>query len=200
MKRLKILSKAWIPVACILFLFSCNPLATETESNTMLIIEVLTGKDTEGNTANFLESDVVVVDPDTGAETIHADSAAVTLRARMLDPSAVTAPSEYNNIEIYRYQVSYFRSDGQNIEGVGVPYSFEGFLSARIDVNNTVDLSVIIVRAIAKAETPLVELRDGRGGVVITTTARIDIYGRDLRDKIVKVTGYLTIYFANYAD
>ncbi|MFC2157394.1 hypothetical protein ACFLT9_06110 [Acidobacteriota bacterium] len=200
MKRVRNMLKVMILFPCIFLLFSCNPMEKETDSNTMLIIESLTGKDSQGNTVNFYESDVVKVDLDSGAETIHADAAAVTLRARMLDPNTLTLPSEYNNIEIYRYTVKYFRSDGQNIEGTGIPYSFEGYLSARIDVDNTLELSVIIVRAIAKAETPLLELKDGRGDGVLTITARVDIYGRDLRDKIVQATGYLTIYFANYAD
>jgi len=34
----------------ILVLFSCNPLENNTESNTMLIFENLTGTDMEGNT------------------------------------------------------------------------------------------------------------------------------------------------------
>lgn len=200
LKKTHTMIKALVLVPALLLLFACNPLENQTDSNTILIIENLTGTDIAGNTANFLESDVVKVDLDTGAETIFADAATATLRARLLDPQPINPASEYNSIQITRYTVTYNRSDGKNTEGLDIPYAFEGFLSTRLDVDATVDISFIIVRAVAKAEPPLLNLKDGRSEGVITITARIDIYGKDLREKTVKATGYLTIYFANYAD
>ena len=184
----------------ILVLFSCNPLENITESNTMLIIENLTGTDMEGNTVNFLESDVLTVDPDSGVQTILSNTAIAALKATLLDPDPINPASEYNNIQLTRYTVSYFRSDGRNIEGVDIPYSFEGYFSTRLTVNVSTEISFIIVRAVAKGEPPLLSLREGRGEGILTITARVDFYGHDLRDKTVTATGYLTIYFANFAE
>lgn len=184
----------------ILVLFSCNPLENNTESNTMLIFENLTGTDMEGNTVNFLESDVLTIDPDSGAQLIYSDTARATLKATLLDPQPINPASEYSNIQLTRYTVSYFRSDGKNTEGVDVPYSFEGYLSTRLTVGFSTDISFIIVRAVAKIEPPLLLLADGYSHGILTITARVDFYGHDLRDNTVTATGYLTIYFANFAE
>jgi hypothetical protein len=184
----------------ILVLFSCNPIENITESNTMIIFENLTGTDMEGNTVNFLESDVLTVDPDTGAQMIISNAAAATLKATLLDPQPINPTSEYNNIQLTRYTVSYFRSDGKNSEGVDIPYSFEGYLSTRLAIDVSTKISFIIVRAVAKGEPPLLSLREGRSEGMLTITARVDFYGHDLRDKTVTATGYLTIYFANFAE
>jgi hypothetical protein len=37
-------------------------------------------------------------------------------------------------------------------------------------------------------------------GDVLNVTARVDFYGHDLANKNVKATGFLPIFFANYAD
>jgi len=187
-----------IPVA--FTLFSCNPLENKTASNTMLLMEILTGLDMEGNTVSYLESDVLRIDPDSGAQTIVADPAIAILKAKLLDPLPINPPSDYNNILLTRYTVNYFRSDGKNTEGVDIPYSFEGYLSTRLVVDVSTEIAFVIVRAVAKGEPPLLSLRDGRGEGVLTITARVDFYGHDMRDNTVIVTGYLTIYFANYAE
>jgi len=187
-----------IPVA--FTLFSCNPLENKTASNTMLLLEILTGLDMEGNTVSYLESDVLRIDPDSGTQTIVADPAIAILKAKLLDPLPINPPSDYNNILLTRYTVNYFRSDGKNTEGVDIPYSFEGYLSTRLVVDVSTEIAFVIVRAVAKGEPPLLSLRDGRGEGVLTITARVDFYGHDMRDNAVMVTGYLTIYFANYAE
>jgi len=122
------------------------------------------------------------------------------LKATLLDPQPINPASEYNNIQLTRYTVSYFRSDGKNTEGVDVPYSFEGYLSTRLTVGVSTDISFVIVRAVAKIEPPLLLLGDGSSQGILTITARVDFYGQDLRDKTVTATGYLTIYFANFAE
>ncbi len=184
----------------ILFLFSCNPLENQTESNSLLILENLTGTNIKGDTVNFLESDVLATDEATGASLIIADSAMASLKATLLDPQPINPANEYSTITLTRYTVHYFRSDGKNTEGVDIPYSFEGYLSKLIEIDVSTDVSFVIVRAVAKGESPLLSLRDGRAEGVLTITARVDFYGHDMRDKTVKATGYLTIYFANYAD
>ncbi len=188
---------AFLPV--ILLCISCNPLSDDTQSASMLIVENLMGTDMEGNEANFLQSDVFFQEPDSEG-TINADPAVVTFRGRLLDPASLTGPSHYNNITVTRYVVSYMRADGRNTEGVDVPYSFEGNLSVVVPIDSQAEANFIIVREVAKLEPPLIGLREWRDAGVINCTAKVDFYGQDQVGETVKATGYLTIYFANYAN
>jgi len=184
----------------ILLLLSCNPIENETQSDSILVVLNLTGTDIEGNEVNFLQSDVVLVDSDTGFSSVAADAAKASFTAKLMDPTTTLTSSFYNNITITRYIVAYVRSDGKNTEGVDVPYSFEGSLSTLIEIDSTVDVSFVIVREVAKLEPPLINLREGRGEGTIEITAKVDFYGHDMANNEVKATGYLTIFFANYID
>ncbi|MFW6160028.1 MAG: hypothetical protein ACOC57_02680 [Acidobacteriota bacterium] len=183
-----------------LFLSSCNPIEDESRSPSILVLLNLTGSDIEGNEANFLQSDVVKLDEDSGGTYVTADTASATLTAKLLQPESQFGSSQYNSIMLTRYIVSYYRTDGKNSQGVDVPYSFEGSLSTLIEIDQSVDISFIIVREVAKLEPPLINLADGRAEGTITVTAKVEFYGHDLTNNTVKTTGYLTIYFANYID
>jgi len=195
MNKAKTLFKTSILLALFIVLVSCNPLENETLSNSMLVIMSLTGQDISGNTTNFLQSDVL-----TSTNSVTADLAKVTFKAQMLNPNPINGSSQYNNVLVTRYVVSYFRSDGKNTEGVDIPYSFEGYLSTLVEIDNVEELSFVLVREVAKLELPLINLHEGRGDGVLQLKAKVDFYGHDMANKAVKTTGYLTIYFANYAD
>jgi len=192
--------KITVILTMILFLFSCNSVVKKTQSDSMLIVSSITGKDIEDNDVNFLQSDVVSVDPDTGALYITADSAKATLTAKSLEPEPALGTSTYSNILVTSYSVTYTRSDGKNREGIDVPYSFSGSISALVEIDASAEVSFIIVRESAKLEPPLINLRDGRGEGPLTIQAKIDFYGHDVANHQVKATGYLTIFFANYID
>jgi hypothetical protein len=179
----------------ILVLSACNPLEDESKSSSFIIVESITGQDAEGNTANFLQSDVVLSD-----STVVADIAEATLQAALLDPAPILDPSQYNDIILDRYIVSYSRVDGKNRQGVDVPYSFEGSLSQILRVDTSTTISFVIVREVAKLEAPLFDLIQNRAEGVIEAIAKIEFYGHDLVNNKVTATGYLTIFFANYAD
>jgi hypothetical protein len=180
----------------ILMLFGCNPLEDDSKSSSFIIVESITGTDLSGKTASFLQSDVVLTD-----STVVADVATVTLQASLLDPAPILNPSQYNDIILDRYIVSYFRVDGKNRQGVDVPYSFEGSLSQILKIGTTTSISFVVVREVAKLESPLIDLAlQNRAEGVIEVTAKIEFYGHDLVENKVKATGYLTIFFANYAD
>lgn len=195
MNKTTMLFKASILLALSVVLISCNPLENDTLSNSMLVIMSMTGQDFEGNTANFLQSDVL-----TSANSVTADTALVTLKAQMLNPDPITGSSQYNSIMVTHYVVSYFRSDGKNTEGVDIPYSFEGYLSTLVEIDSIEELSFVLVREVAKLEPPLINLHEGRADGVLQLRARVDFYGHDMANKTVTTTGYLSIYFANYVD
>jgi len=200
MRRINLGWKAGATILALILLLSCNPIEDETKSDSLLIVEKITATDLEGNEVNFLNSDVIKVNQDTGETYVTADAAKATLRATLLDPAPLMGASTYNDILVTRYVVTYTRSDGKNTPGVDVPYPIEGSLSALVRIDQTTDVSIIVVRETAKLEPPLRNLAIGRGDGVITATAKIDFYGEDMTKHKVKATGYLTIEFANYID
>jgi len=200
MRKMKNVLKLMVIVPALFLLFSCNPLEDDSKSNSLLLIVKIVGTDIEDSEANFLESDVVDVGTD-GNPSYADDAAVVTFTAKTLDPMPMFEDtSVYSNIFVERYIVSYIRSDGKSLEGVDVPYAFEGAMSALVEVDAEENVSFIIVRAIAKLEPPLVDLAQGRGEGQLNLTAKIDFYGKDTLGNTVKATGYLSIFFADYAE
>jgi len=182
-------------LAASIFLPACNPLENDSRSNSILVVENITGKDMSGTDAGFLQSDVVKKD-----NSIAADTAKATLSARFMDPAPILGTSQYSDIMVTRYVVSYSRTDGRNRPGADVPFPFEGSLTTLVRIDSTASVNFVIVREAAKLEAPLINLRDSAYGDILNMTAKIEFYGHDLTDKAVKATGYLTVYFANYVD
>ena len=200
MERAKHVLKITATLMAIFLLLSCNPIEKDTQSDTMLVVLNLTGIDIEDKEVNFVQSDVVSVDSETGQIYVTADAAKATLTAKSLEPEPALGTSNYSSILVTRYRVTYTRSDGKDKEGVDVPYSFEGSLSVLVEIDSTAEISFIIVRESAKLEPPLIYLREGRGEGPLTVQAKVDFYGHDLTNHKVKATGYVTIFFANYID
>jgi len=191
------MKKAWriaFLLSAFLVLYCCNPVEDDSESSSLLLVDNILGKDAQGKTGNFLQSDVLI------SGSVRADTATATLRAEVLDPDPLLGTSQYNDIVVTRYLVTYSRTDGKSVPGVDVPYPFEGSLSTVVAAGATSTINFVIVRDIAKMEPPLLELTDLGAEVVLTCTAKIEFYGHDTANRTVKATGYLTIYFANYAD
>jgi len=188
-------------LAAALVLPACNPLEKESDAISQLLIESLTGRTMDGTEAHFLQSDVLFQSATSGVTTILADTAKATFSARQLDPSPILGPSNFSDITLTRYTVAYFRSDGRNTQGVDVPYGFDGSITHRVQAGLATSISFIIVRETAKQEPPLLNLLESTGRPeVLNVTARVEFYGRDGSNKTVKATGYLPIYFANYAN
>jgi len=179
----------------ILMLSGCNPLENDSKSSSFIIVESIMGVDVSGTATNFLNSDVVGAD-----SVVTADVATAVLRASLLDPAPILKAAQFNDIMLDRYIVSYSRVDGKNREGVDVPYAFEGAISQLLKVGASTSISIVVVREVAKLETPLINLAQNRAEGVIEATAKIELYGHDLTEHKVKATGYLTIFFANYVD
>jgi len=200
MKKTTYIIKLMVIFSVVVLLYACNPIENETRSASLLYVESITGTDIEDNEVNFVQSDVAVQTGESQQVSVTSDLMTATLGVRTLDPEPIYGTSDYNNVVLNRYVVTYSRTDGNNVEGVDVPYSFEGSLSTEIAVGSTQSLSLVIVREAAKLESPLIELRDGGGEVVLTVNAKIEFYGHDLANRKVKATGHLTIYFANYVN
>ncbi len=187
-----------VVIPAIFLLFSCNPIEDDSRSDSVLLVVSITGTDLEDNDVDYLQSDVVMIDIDTGNSTVAADDAKVMFSTESLDPEPWFGTSHYSDVFVTHYVVTYSRSDGKSQEGVDIPYSFDGSFSARVQIGSSTEVSFIVVRAVSKLEPPLINLTAGRGEGELKTTARIDFYGHDALGNKVKASGYLTIFFANY--
>ena len=194
-------TRALVLSALAFALAACNPLENETLSMSYLVVNSLRGLDESGTAADYVASDVLFLDPDTGDTSIIADIATATLTARMLDPDPITGISPYADVQLTSYAVTFTRSDGRNTPGVDVPYPFDGGLTVLLEVDNPTEFSFIIVRESAKQEPPLLNiLQPGSLADIFYTTAQVDFFGHDLTGAQVKVTGSIPVRFANFAN
>lgn len=140
-----------------------------------------------------LDSDVVV----NGTAVI--DLGLASIRAEMKNATATaTAPTTHNDLTLTRYRVRYRRTDGQNREGIDVPYSFEGASTVTIPVGGSASVVFDLVRQQSKLEPPLRTLIGGGGLIIISTIAEVTFYGRDQAGNDVSVTGSMDVRFGDF--
>jgi hypothetical protein len=166
---------------------SCGTLTRQGQASSYLIITSLEGASgagagTFGGTFN---SDVL---PN------FNDSGRVQFSLGMKD--SLVEPTSNNFITVVRYRVSYTRTDGRNTQGVDVPYTFDGAITAT--VSGTTSVGFTIVRHQAKDEAPLKAL--AVNGLVISTIAEVTFYGHDQTGREVSAVGQISISFANFGD
>lgn len=175
-------------LAALLVVAACNPIAKDSKSNSMLIVEGITGTTIAGDTGLILESDV---------STTLSDSATVTLQAALINPNSATGPSQYNDITLTGYKIDYTLPDGTGEPGVTVPASIEGTSSSlliKIGDSKTVDF--VAVLAAAKVNPPLNAYLGSTAPHQII--AHCTFTGVDGTNHQVTGKGQLTIIFADY--
>lgn len=190
---------------------SCGDVARTGQSPAFVIIdsiEAASGAD-DSQYYSFLLSDVqtMVRQQVDGREvrvpTSFNDPARVTFRLALKNPGTTIAPlspTTLNEVTITRYRVVFRRSDGRSTQGVDVPYSFDGGMTATIPASGTVTAGFNLVRHQAKAEQPLRNLIGGGGADLISTIAEITFYGRDQAGNEVSVTGSFSVNFGDFGD
>ena len=186
-----------VALTCVLSATSCSEMIRTGQSPSYLIIQSLEGSPgTSGTFGSTLASDVLNRNPTTGVATIVSDLGTATLLLAQKDPLG-PAPSVANSITITQYRVEYVRSDGRNVQGVDVPFSFDGAVT--VTVSGTASVPFTLVRVQAKQEAPLAALAFGGGANTITTIARVTFYGRDQNGRDVSVTGNIEVTFSDWA-
>ena len=194
MKKIAPTLKVLAVAAAFVMLAGCNTLSRNAESSSMIVIESITGETIEGDVVAFLESDV----QGTGG-IIGADTATANITVRLINPDPINGPSQFNDVVLTNYRVTFELPAGPGTPGVDFPFPFDGnFSTVLCQVDNSTAVPFVVVLAAAKQAAPLV-------GLVGTTTvlelkAKIEIFGHDLTDKPVAATGYLTIYFGDYQE
>jgi hypothetical protein len=181
----------------ILLVTSCSKAMRTGQSPGYLIITTLQGAPgLAGTFGSTLQSDVLNVNPTTGAQTIASDRGQASLQLAMKDALG-PAPSDVNSITVDQYHVEYLRSDGRNVQGVDVPFAFDGAVT--VTVVGSANVPFTLVRIQAKQEAPLAALAFGGGANTITTIARVTFYGHDQNGREVSVTGNIEVNFSDWA-
>ena len=179
---------------------SCGDMQREGQASSFLIVSALQaarGDDPTKFAGNLLSDVVTFVK---GSPTIFNDVGQVQLKLGMKDPGSTnspTTPTSANFITVTQYHVEYVRSDGHNIQGVDVPYAFDGAFTVTVGSDDAT-AAFTLVRNLAKAEAPLAAL--GSNGVIISTVARITFYGHDQTGREVSATATISVDFGNFAD
>ena len=178
-------------------LASCHSNVTQGRAASYPVIDSLLGSAPSkvgqvGTFSNTLQSDVVT------NHTIFEDPGQVRMHIELKDITA-TGPTPNNNITFNHYRVEYRRTDGRNVQGVDVPYAFEGASTFTVGANSTT-AGFILVRVQAKLEPPLITLQGDGGAIVISTIADVTFYGKDQTGTDVAVTGSISINFSDWGD
>ena len=184
-------------VLSILLVTSCSKAIRTGQSPGYLIMTSLQGA--PGLTGTFgstLASDVLNVNATTGAQSIASDRGQASLQLAMKDPTG-PGPTDVNSITVTQYHVEYIRSDGRNVQGVDVPFAFDGAVT--VTVAGSASVPFTLVRIQAKQEAPLSALAFSGGANTITTIARVTFYGHDQNGREVSVTGNIEVTFSDWA-
>jgi hypothetical protein len=184
---------------------SCGDVVRQGRAPVLLVVNSLQGARGSAPTtfAAPLSSDVItnVITPApcsaaTPCPTIFNDIGEAVFQVTMKDVSVT--PSANNQVTITRYHVQFIRADGHNVEGVDVPYSFDGAATLTIAAGGTGTMPFEIVRSSAKQETPLVQLKTNP--IEIATLAQVTFYGADVVGNAIQATASLSVNFANFGD
>jgi hypothetical protein len=187
---------------------SCGSVVREGSSPVFLIVDILQGSrggTSAGPLGVPLISDVITIvskpTPPCPCPTVFNDTGQVVLSTALknIGPAAApAAPTTNNMVTITRYHVAYVRADGQNVQGVDVPYAFDAAVTGTIPVGGTLTLGFELVRSVAKQESPLVQLETS--STILTVIANVTFYGTDLVGNSINVTGSITVEFGNFGD
>ncbi|MBK5256108.1 MAG: hypothetical protein JJE39_08750, partial [Vicinamibacteria bacterium] len=139
---------------------------------------------------------------------VVADNVVLAIGVRFKNPNITVVPSIPSAVTIERYEIKYRRSDGRGVEGQDVPFSISGNVTSAFDVklSGTDPLVIEAVRAQAKLEPPLRNLRSTNGGTslggafIVTMFADITLHGRTISGQTVTATGTLQIDFADISN
>jgi hypothetical protein len=178
-------------------LASCHSGLTQGRTPVYVVIDSLQGASVTragavGTFSDVLRSDVLThgsVFEDSGKVAMHIDPRDISV-----------APTSNNNVTFNHYRVSFRRTDGHNVQGVDVPYAFEGAVTFTVTAASGGGSTFALVRVQAKLEPPLITLENSGGEIVISTIADVTFYGRDQTGTDVAVTGSISVNFADWAD
>jgi len=194
MNKMTATLKTLAVAAAVLAFAGCNTISQDTESSSMIVITSITGTNMGGDTVAYLQSDILGSDG-----LVRVDNATANIVVRLVNPDPINGPSQFNDVVLTSYRVTYELATGPGTPGTDVPLPFDGnFSTVLCPVDEEVAVPFVVVLEAAKQAAPLSPLIGT--ATVLERKAKIEIFGHDLTDHPVTATGYLTIYFADYQD
>ena len=179
---------------CGLSITSCADLARTGSGPSYLIMDAVQAAAGGGTAtlASSLDSDVLT------NGIAFLDRGQASIRVEMKNALSTTAPSPLSAITLNRYRVRFRRTDGQNREGIDVPFGFDGGTTVTIRAGSSGVVAFDLVRPQAKLEAPLRNLV-GRGGLLILSAiAEVTFYGSDQAGNEVSVSGTIDVRFGDF--
>jgi len=184
--------KVLVVAAAVVAMVGCNTLSKEAKSGSIIVIQSMTGTTIEGDEVAYLQSDVIDADG-----LVRVNNATAHLTARLVNPNPIDGPSQFNDVVLTDYNVTYELPAGGGTPGVDVPQPFAGnFSTVLLPIDDEVAVPFVVVLEAAKQAAPLVGLIGT--STVLERKAKIEIFGHDLNGHEVSATGFLTIYFADF--
>lgn len=201
------LTSALVVAAGVLSGASCADMARTGTGPAFLIMENVTASRGGGTsfTSSLLSDVLTIVNVTVGGATVPTatifnDLGQASIRAEMKNQLATTSPTPVNSITLNRYRVRFRRADGQNREGIDIPYGFDGGTTANILVGAATTINFDLVRHQTKSEPPLRNLINGGGLRFISVIAEVTFYGADQAGNEVSVTGSIDVQFGDFGD
>jgi len=178
---------------------SCGDVVRTGRSPVMLVMNSLSGG--TATSAAPLLSDVIrraaaSCTPGT-APCVLPDPGTASLGVVSKDASLAPTATTNNAVTVTRYRVTFRRADGHNVEGVDVPYGFDGAVTATIAAGASGSVGLVLVQSTAKRETPLVQLITNPEAS-LATIADVTFYGQDQVGNEISVTGSILINFSDF--
>jgi hypothetical protein len=178
---------------------SCGTVREGTGTSFLIVdaIEFSEIGDSQSFIANAISDVETVVDE---VPTTFNDLARVTFRLGLKDPGPAgnpNGPTQNQWITINRYHVRYFRADGRNVQGVDVPYEFDGAFTVTVGSTNPQPVFTY-VRHAAKNEAPLRALKTN--GIIMTLIVEFTFYGQDQSGHEVSATARTSVEVGNFGD
>jgi len=175
----------------------CSKIENITDSGSKLIIQDITGTDLLQAISHTAFSDVIT------KGSVVNDNCALSLAAIPLDPDSIGKTTPYQDIIVDQIDVEFSRSDGLNVQGTDVPYSFSQKVSTLVPVGGekVVIIEFVLITHNAKLESPLVDLTTLGAEHILKLEAKITVHGKDVAGKrVAPVVGYISVWCANFAD
>lgn len=196
--------KNYIKIAVLIIVLlsftTCNKVENETISSVRLIVSSLIGTDLSGSDSAISYSDVVT-NGGIFNDILRASVYAVFINPNMTSDLATV----YQYVTIDQIDITYSRTDGENVEGEDVPYSFTQMVNFEIPISDpgtsTSEIAFTVVRHNAKIEPPLIGLTTLGQDKVLKLEANITFHSIDHAGfRLQPVEASLSIYCANFAD
>ncbi len=204
MRARKLAKSAVLAFSVVVLFEACGtpPTVKQDTTNSLLTVVSIVPSNSSNNDLQSDVCDNPVATPFAGGTlptcTAINDIATVSLLNRSKGVVSSLGPSQFQDVVLTRYRVTYIRSDGLNTPGVHVPFPFDGAANVQLPIGEQTSFEITVVRQSSKLESPLVNLAFNGGEIVLSNIAQIDFFGADLAGKAITVRGYINITFGDF--